>query len=194
MAAYFMHGSYTLEREFFMRSISCFSAVGVLGAILSLSSAQPTKDDGQKLQGTWILTELIVGGVKASDKEIQETRLVFAGTKLTILPSANDSILTASLWTFAILTNFPVLPETDAVIDQRTFTFKLDPAQQPAAVDLTALDGDAKGAVSPGIYELKGDTLRWCQSDDEKNTARPKAFESAQKSRIYLFTFKRAAK
>ena len=56
---------------------------------------------------------------------------------------------------------------------------------------MTALDGDLKGVTSPGIYELKGDTLRWCQSDDEKSKDRPKDFASPDKSRLYLFTFKR---
>jgi uncharacterized protein (TIGR03067 family) len=137
------------------------------------------------------LTELIVGGVKVPDKEVQGTRFVFEGGKLTIVPSINDTIGTASLWTFAIVIRFPVIPDTEAVVDQRTFTFKLDPTQKPAAVDLTALDGKYKGTVSPGIYELKGDTLRWCQSDDEKSTKRLKEFVSPEESRIYVFTFKR---
>jgi uncharacterized protein (TIGR03067 family) len=177
-----------------MRSMSIFVAVWLLTPLFASVSAQQAKDDGQKLQGTWVLTELVVGGVKVPDKEIRGTRFVFEGTKLTIVPSIHEEMLTASLWTFAILSKFPVIPETDSVVDRRTFTVKLDPAQKPAAVDLTALDGDAKGAVSPGIYEIKGDTLRWCQSDDEKNTQRPKTFESPAKSRIYVFTFKRAGK
>jgi uncharacterized protein (TIGR03067 family) len=57
---------------------------------------------------------------------------------------------------------------------------------------LTALDGEFKGAVSPGIYEIKGDTLRWCQSDDPKAKDPPKEFASPEKSELYLFTFKRA--
>jgi uncharacterized protein (TIGR03067 family) len=145
-------------------------AVAILAAIFSTGWAQDGKDDAKKLQGAWVLTELMVGGVNVPEKEIAGTRFIFEGDKLTVMPAK---------------------PDVDAV-DKRTFTFKLDPKQKPAAVDLTALDGDAKGAVSPGIYELNGDTLRWCQSDDEKSKERPKAFGSPDKSRIYLFTFKRA--
>ncbi len=146
-----------------MRAMSIFLAVGVLGALFTSGWAHQAKDDGQKLQGAWTLTELIVGGVKVPEEDLQGTRFVFEGNKLTVVQAMLKT----------------------------TFTFKLDPARKPAAVDLTALDGDFKGTVSPGIYELKGDTLRWCQSNDEKNKDRPKAFASPEKSRVYLFTFKR---
>jgi uncharacterized protein (TIGR03067 family) len=155
-----------------MRTISSLIAVAVLGAIFTPGWAQGDKDDAKKLQGAWVLTKLIIGGIEVPEKDIKGTKFVFEGDKLTVAP-AN--------------------PDVDAV-DKRTFKFKLDPKQKPAAVDLTALDGDIKGAVSPGIYELSGDTLRWCQSDDEKNKERPKTFESPDKSRIYVFTFKRAPK
>jgi uncharacterized protein (TIGR03067 family) len=155
-----------------MRFSSFFSAVCVLAAIFTPGSAQQARDDGEKLQGTWVLTELIVGGFTIPEKEFKGTQFVFAGNKLTIVPAMPDA----------------------AAVDKHAFTFKIDPNQAPAAVDLTALDGDAKGTVSPGIYELKGDTLRWCQSDDKKNTERPKAFASPDESRIYLFTFKRMPK
>jgi len=150
--------------------MSFLAAVGFVAAIFTPGWAQADKDETKKLQGAWVLTKLMVGGVEVPEKDIKGTRFVFEGDKLTVVPA---------------------LPEVDTV-DKRTFTFKLDPKQKPAAVDLTALDGDAKGTVSPGIYELKGDTLRWCQSDDEKNKERPKTFESPDKSRIYVFTFKRA--
>jgi uncharacterized protein (TIGR03067 family) len=152
-----------------MRAVSFFLAIGVLAAFLTPGRAQGDKEDAKKLQGAWEVTELIVGGVKVPEKEIKGTKFVFEGDKLTIVPS---------------------MPDAEAV-EKRLFTFKLDPAQKPAAIDLTAQDGDLKGTVSPGIYELKGDTLRWCQSDDEKNKDRPKTFDSPDKSRIYVFTFKR---
>ena len=135
-----------------MRYISCLIAAGIVASAFASGSAQKAKDDSEKLQGTWVLTELIVGGFTIPEKEIKGTQFVFAGNKLTIVPAMPDA----------------------AAVDKHAFTFKLDPSQTPAAVDLTAVDGDAKGTVSPGIYELKGDTLRWCQSDDKKNTVRPR--------------------
>lgn len=171
-----------------------FSPVITLAFVFSAVAAQEPSEDEQKLQGAWQLAELIVGGTKVPEKEIQGTRFIFEGNKLTIAPPINEVAVNATLWTLSIELGLPVLVEAEAVVDQRTFTFKLNPTQQPAAVDLTALDGEFKGTVSPGIYEIKGDTLRWCQSDDEKNKDRPKAFVSPEKSRIYIFTLKRVAK
>jgi uncharacterized protein (TIGR03067 family) len=140
-------------------------------------------DDAKKLQGTWEVVELIAYGKKVDLKTIKGTKFVFAKDKLTVQP-ANDK-----------LEEFVT----------RNFTFKLDPKKQPAEVDLTVLDAKDKGFVSPGIYELKGDSLRWCQSDAttkpvkvnpfaEAAPERPKSFASPEKSPIYLFTLKKVAK
>ena len=130
-------------------------------------------DDAQKLQGTWQLTELIVGGMKIPDKEIAGMKFIISkdkdGDKLAIIPPTADT----------------------GVVEKRTFTLKVDASKKPAVVLATALDGENKDTVSPGIFELKGDVLRWCQSDDPKATAAPKDFTSPEKSAIYVFTFKR---
>jgi uncharacterized protein (TIGR03067 family) len=144
-----------------------FTALVIVGTSGWLA-AQDATSDRDRLQGKWELTELIVGGKPAPRDRYAGTRFVFAGDRLTIVP-----------------------PEDAGVIAPRTFTVKLDPAKKPAAVDLTALDGDQKGTTSPGIYELKGDTLRWCQSDDPRSKDRPTAFASNDGSRLYLFTLKR---
>jgi uncharacterized protein (TIGR03067 family) len=141
-----------------------------VSALLCCYAAAQDGDDAKKIQGAWEITELIVGGKKVEEKEVKGMRFVFEKDKLTILPSSADS----------------------GVVDKRVFSFKLDVKAKPAGVELTALDGENKGAVSPGIYEIKGDTLRWCQSDDPKAKDRPKEFASPEKSAFYLFTFKRA--
>jgi hypothetical protein len=174
-----------------MRAIRSLLALAMFAVSLPVGNSQTDKDDAKALQGAWLLTELIVGGNKVPDKEFKGTTFVFAGDKLSIVPPNKDAAANAHLIAFALVSRFPVVPEALFVVDRRTFSFKLDPKQKPAAVDLTALDGDAKGVVSPGIYEVAGDTLRWCQSDDEMNTQRPRAFASPDKSRMYLFTFKR---
>ena len=150
-----------------MRPLLFLVAVGIVAVVCcrALAGAADTKT----LQGTWEVAELIVGGAKVPAKDVQGMKFIFKGQILTILPPTADT----------------------GVVEKRTFTFKLDPKQKPAAVDLTSLDGDNKGVVSPGIYEITADTLRWCQSDDEKAKERPKDFTSPEKSRVYVFTFKR---
>jgi len=127
-------------------------------------------DDAWKLQGTWDIVELIQYGKKVDFNIVKGTKFVFADNLLRIQPP------------------------TDKVeeFQKRSFSFKLNPAKKPAEVELSALDGKHKGVTSPGIYELKGDTLRWCQSDVAKAPERPKDFTSPEKSPFYLFTLKRA--
>lgn len=143
---------------------------------------KPAPPDLNKLDGTWEIVELTAYGKKVDFNTIKGTKFVFAKDKLNILPPTDK------------LEQF----------EKRSFSFKLDPAKAPAQVELTALDGKLKGLVSVGIYELKGDTLRWCQSDAPANTTpgkdkkdspkvdAPKDFSSPTGSTIYLFTLKRA--
>lgn len=150
-----------------MRLSSYYLAFAALA--LACCRASGGADDAKKLQGTWEVVELIVYGKKADPKVIQGTKFVFAQDKLTIVP-ANANL---------------------AEFEKRVFSFKIDPKKKPAQIDLTALDGENKGAVSPGIYEIQGETLRWCQPDDPKSKTRPTQFASPEKSDLYLFTLKR---
>ena len=172
-----------------------FSAI--FAAVLFLFASHPAftgdaKKDTKNLQGAWLLTELVVGGAPVPEKDIKGLRFVFKADKLTILAPPGD-VHTIQNRMFVLLgIGMCSQVPPPRVVDDRTFTVKLDPTKQPAAVDLIALDGEAKGIVSPGIYEINGDQLRWCQSDDPKNTERPKTFAAPAKSRHYLFTFQRA--
>src|SRR5947209_2159895 len=42
-------------------------------------------------------------------------------------------------------------------------TFKLDPSKKPKHIDMTVKEGDKfVNMTSLGIYELKGDKMKWC--------------------------------
>ena len=150
-----------------MRPLAFAPVFGILALVCARAFAGA--DDAQKIQGTWEILELIRYGKKVDLNIIKGTKFVFANNLLTIQPP------------------------TDKVeeFEKRSFSYKLTPTKKPAEVDLTALDGKNKGVTSPGIYELKGDTLRWCQSDATKAPERPKDFTSPKKSPFYLFTLKR---
>lgn len=155
------------------KSLSLAPVFAMLLTLQGLAGEKEVKEF-KPLEGTWEITELIVGGEKVPEKEISGLKFVFSvemekdmkAHKLTLIPPMSDSEL----------------------IDKRTFSLKFS----GTAVTATALDGRFKGTSSPAIFEVKGDVLRWCQSDDEKATERPKEFVSPAKSRIYLFTFKKA--
>lgn len=151
-----------------MRPLSYICAFGIQ-ALICCSAFAGDADDAKKLQGTWEIVELIQYGKKVDINIIKGTKFVFADNLLKIQP-ASDKV---------------------EEFEKRSFSFKLNPAQKPAEVELSALDGKHKGVTSSGIYELKGDTLRWCQSDAAKAPERPKDFMSQEKSPFYLFTLKR---
>jgi uncharacterized protein (TIGR03067 family) len=55
--------------------------------------------------------------------------------------------------------------ETTVTIGGRLFMkarFTVDPAKTPKAIDYTMTDGPTKGKIQLGIYELDGDTVRFC--------------------------------
>ena len=139
-------------------------------ALACCSALAGDAEDAKKLQGTWEIVELTAYGKKVDFNAIKGTKFVFAKDKLTIQPPSDK------------LEEFVT----------RTFAFKLNASKKPAEVDLTVLDGKDKGLTSPGIYEITGDVLRWCQSDATKSPERPTGFASPDKSTIYLFTLKRA--
>lgn len=151
-----------------MRQLSDVLVVGIL-AVIGCPAFAGDADDAKKIQGIWEIVELIQYGKKVDFNFIKGTKFVFA-----------DNVLT-------------IQPPTDKVeeFEKRSFSYKLNPATKPAEVELIARDGKHKGVTSPGIYELKGDTLRWCQSDATKAPERPKDFTSPKKSPFYLFTLKR---
>jgi uncharacterized protein (TIGR03067 family) len=74
-------------------------------------------------------------------------------------------------------------------------TFKLDPTKKPKTIDMTVEEGmEFQGKTSLGIYELDGDTLRWCANEPGK-AERPKEFKrEGNGQRFLLVTFKRVKK
>jgi len=75
--------------------------------------------------------------------------------------------------------------------DPRKFRVKLDPSENPKAVDTTALNRDNKGSLNPAIYQLHGDTLKLCSPNLPDTKERPKELKSKEGSYVALLTLKR---
>jgi uncharacterized protein (TIGR03067 family) len=69
---------------------------------------------------------------------------------------------------------------------------KIDPTQKPRRIDYEITDGEDKGKIEKGIYEIKGDSLKDCFSP--AGGKRPKEFGAAQGSRQTLVVYKRVTR
>jgi uncharacterized protein (TIGR03067 family) len=70
--------------------------------------------------------------------------------------------------------------------------FTIDPTRKPKAIDFVGLEGPATGQKLHGIYELDGDTVRFCLAPADKD--RPTDFTAKEGSGRMLSVWKRAKK
>jgi uncharacterized protein (TIGR03067 family) len=70
--------------------------------------------------------------------------------------------------------------------------FTIDPAKKPKAIDYAMTEGPTKGKTHLGIYELDGDTLKFCFAAPGKD--RPTEFKSKEGSGWTFSVWKRDKK
>jgi uncharacterized protein (TIGR03067 family) len=70
--------------------------------------------------------------------------------------------------------------------------FRIDPAKKPRAIDYTMTEGPTKGKTQLGIYELDGDTVKFCFAAPGKE--RPTEFTADEGSQRTLSVWKRDKK
>ena len=119
-------------------------------------------DDKSELEGTWELVYFERDG-----KEIMlqnDTKFIAAGD--TFIVKRADEVLAAG-------------------------TFKLDPDKQPKTSETTYTEGRDKGKTFKAIYQVDGDTVKFCRassSDDE----RPTEFKTKAEGGGFVSVYKRA--
>jgi uncharacterized protein (TIGR03067 family) len=123
--------------------------------------------EGQKksdLDGTWKSVATIKDG---KDKDSSDHTLIFEGNTFTI-------------------------KEADRIKSKGTFT--RNQAKTPHEIDMTATKGrdEARGKTIKGIYEVTGETLKWCFR--EPDGQRPTEFAVPEGSGAVLVTLKRVKK
>ncbi len=72
---------------------------------------------------------------------------------------------------------------------QGTVTITIDPTTKPKRYDMTETEGPQKGQVLLGIYELEGDTWKYCQNKTGKG--RPTEFSGKAGSGWVLVIMKK---
>lgn len=131
----------------------------------SPKNTEKPKDDHERILGTWDVVSRTMAGKKAPKRDMR----------------------------FFITKNYIAFEDDTGVqyLDRDVLRYRLDPSQNPKAIDLDRADRD--GETHYGIYRFEGDQLTICVSDDEQ-TERPSTFASKEGSRISLVVLKRSAK
>ena len=70
--------------------------------------------------------------------------------------------------------------------------YTIDPTKKPKAIDFEATEGEAAGKKIQGIYELDGDTVKFCVAAPDKD--RPTEFTAKEGSGWTMSVWKRAKK
>ena len=128
-----------------------------------VAHAEEAKEDTQLIEGTWIITELVVNGNKVNEEDFQ---------KISVVNGADGT------WCLRV---------DGKEISRGTNVFA--PSQKPKTVDFYPTDGEGKNNKYQGIYELDENTRKVCFVEAGKN--RPQEFTSDNGSDRILIVFKR---
>ncbi|MBA3727356.1 MAG: TIGR03067 domain-containing protein, partial [Armatimonadetes bacterium] len=127
-----------------MRQVCSLVAVLAVAFVGLNASAGDAKDDLKALQGTWDLVYFERDGKEA--KLQPGTKAINTGDKFVV--KRGDEVIAAG-------------------------TFKFDPSKKPNASETTYTEGPNKGKTFKGIYQIDGDTMKFCRAgstDDERPT------------------------
>ena len=119
----------------------------------------------KKFKGTWSVESHEAEGAPAPAEDLKTITLVFEGDKFEV--------------------------RRDGKVFQ-SGTQKVDPSRKPKTVDARVTEGEGKGKVMLGIYQLDGDTLKVCFDPEGKK--RPTEFKTATGSGTFLNVHKRTKK
>lgn len=133
------------------------------GALGSQATTEAAKEELQRHQGTWVVTQAIFDGQETAPEVAGSIRRVVEGDHV--------------VWQR----------------DGKPFAgtrIELDPTREPKTIDVFPDGGPNRGQRAPGIYRLEGDTLVLCMAPPDGT--RPDAFEAPSGSGRSLMTFRRA--
>jgi uncharacterized protein (TIGR03067 family) len=112
-----------------------FLLLPILFAGLALWARGDAAKDLDKLQGTWVASQVTYNG-----KDHNKLKLRFTIKKDQIVVEGTD----------------------DVKKEYAKIGFKLDASTKPHCIDITVMAGGQEGAKMEGIYELKDDELKIC--------------------------------
>lgn len=148
-----------------LRILAIASVLASLSLLAAAEDEKQTaiKKDRKKIEGTWRVASLEVNGNKASEEDAK---------KITVVNKADGT------W---------IVQVDGEKVTQGTS--EIDPTQKPKTIDFMATEGDNKGQIVLGIYELGDDTRKLCYAQVGKD--RPSEFSAPAGSDHTLVVFKR---
>jgi uncharacterized protein (TIGR03067 family) len=138
-----------------MKAICCLIfTTGALMAAAGAGQGEPSRNDLDKLRGTWMTVSLMNDGKtlvdeKATSKKGPITKLVYDGN--TWMIKVGDKTVASG-------------------------SFKIDATKMPREIDIMDESGVNNDKTKLGIYELDGDTYKYCLAPAGK--PRPTEFSS----------------
>jgi uncharacterized protein (TIGR03067 family) len=147
----------------------CAVALACAAVSLAGAKAKDAPSDRDALQGSWKLVGRVMRGEPQPVDGDAARRLVFEGDRFRMY--RGDELLFDG-------------------------TFKVNAGATPRTIDATIdksnEEAELAGKTSLGIYELKGDELKWCAAQPGSSN-RPTDFSGKEDEQL-LVTFKREAK
>ena len=125
-------------------------------------TADDAKGDLKSLQGTWELTYFERNGEEMKLPAV--TKCINTGDKFML--KRGDEVVAAG-------------------------TMKLDASKKPKTSETTYTEGADKGRTFKGIYQIDGDTVKFCRAGSP-NDERPSEFKSKPGSNQFVAKYKRA--
>ena len=142
-------------------------SAGLLIAAAASGDDKPAKDDLARLGGTWLTVSLVNDGKTLVDEKTQPKE----GAAAKFVYEGNSWMVKVGNKTVA------------------TGTFKIDAAKSPKEIDILDESGVKNEKTKLGIYEIDGDTYKFCLAPVGK--PRPTEFTSKEGSGHSLGVSKR---
>ena len=140
----------------------------LLGASLAAADDAAARKFLKELEGNYTPVSMTRGGESAPDEFVKGISFAIKGDTLTVrFQSAKKA-------------------------EDKAATLVVDPGQKPAAIDMTARDGDNAGKPILGIVKVERDTVTLCWADDAARADRPKEFSSTKENKNLLIVLRKA--
>lgn len=120
-------------------------ATAILVVVTPLAAR--AQSDLALLQGAWTMVSGSMEGVALPPEYVRGSRRVMTGSKLTVTVNGRPDL---------------------------TATVTLDPTRSPKTIDYHIAGGKVAGSTQLGIYQISGDTVRFCFA--ASNATRPTSF------------------